>query len=219
MTPIHRLIMRLEMLFEIVFPKKRHSAAIEQSGVLMIARQREMVQYKGHLALLPYNSASVKHFLYAIKYERHRASIVAAADILREHIYDEIQEMESVQNMQYALCTIPMTEERRMRNGYNHLHAILDVFYRCLSGGMPSIQDERGVLIWTRHVARQSRLQHRADRLINVSGAMTTAKQPLLHTTYFVIDDITTTGATLAEARRALIANGAHTVITLALAH
>ena len=39
------------------------------------------------------------------------------------------------------------------------------------------------------------------------------------NTIYFVIDDITTTGATLTEARRALTANGAHTVITLALAH
>ena len=219
MTLRHWFTSLFKVLLEVVFPKKKHSAVVEKYGTSIIARQVEIRQYKGHSCLLPYNDDSVKHFLYAIKYEYHQESIAVAADILREHICDEIQEIEMVQQMRYALCTIPMTKERKVCNGYDHLHTILDVLRTRLPHSTPSIRDKRGLLAWRRQVARQSRLHHRLDRLKNVSGAMTITDTLFPNTIYFVIDDITTTGATLAEARRVLIANGAHTVITLALAH
>ena len=219
MATKRHLITPLKALLEIVFPKKKHSTAVEQEGALTIARRRMPIQHKDHLALLPYTDISVKHFLYAIKYERHTESIAVAADMLREQIYDDIQEAEMVQKMQYALCAIPITRERKKSNGYNHLHAILDVFHGSSLYGTPPVQDMRDLLVWTRHVARQSNLPNKSDRLKNVSGAMTTTRQLSPRTIYFVIDDVTTTGATLTEARRALLAHGAHTVITLALAH
>ena len=121
--------------------------------------------------------------------------------------------------MQYALCTIPATQERREQDGYHHLHSILDSFYGTVSKPDLRIQDKRDLLSWTRHVSRQSRLKNRSERLANVSGAMTATEFLPPNTICFVIDDITTTGATLTEARRALTEQGAHTVITLALAH
>lgn len=214
-----QLIAFLKMLFAMVFPKKKHSVAIEQHGVLSIVQQQKPTQNKGHLALLPYCNTSVKHFLHAIKYEQHRESIEVAAAVLREQVCDEIQEMEMVQKMQYALCTIPITQERKKSNGYNHLYAILDVLHAQLPDTVPIIQDKRDLLVWTRQVSRQSRLPNRSDRLKNVSGAMTASTLLSPNTIYFVIDDITTTGATLTEARRALTAGGARTIITLALAH
>ena len=219
MTTKQRLIACLRVLLEVAFPKKKHSVAVERLGVLAVTQQREVTQTKGHLALLSYNSALVKHFLYAIKYERHKESIKVAADMLRDYICDEIQETEAIQKMQYALCAIPITEERKVKNGYNHLYAILDAFHIHSSDTIHPIQDERALLTWTRSVSRQSRLQNRFDRFKNVRGALSVSRQVSSNTIYFVIDDITTTGATLTEARRVLTVNGACAVITLALAH
>ena len=209
----------LETLLEVVFPKKRYSALAQEQGVVAITRRVRPLYTKGHLTLLSYGDSAVRHFLYAIKYERHQESIIVAADILRAYICDEIQEEAAIHAMYYVLCTIPITQERKMANGYDHLHTIFDAFYRGTSHTDPPIQDGRDLLVWTRQVRRQSRLKRRSERLENVGGAMTVAKPIPPHTICFVVDDITTTGATLAEARRALIAGGAHSVITLALAH
>ena len=219
MSAKHRLIVFLQFLLETAFPKKKYSAAVERRGVAAVIRQRKVIQTRGHLALLSYNNTSVKHFLYAIKYERHKESIMVAADMLRSYICDEIQEMETIQRMQYVLCTIPITEERKMNDGYNHLYTVLDAFHTHFPDITPPVQDKRGLLVWTRPVSRQSRLQNRLDRHQNVRGALSTTNPLFSNTIYFVIDDITTTGATLTEARRVLLANGARTVITLALAH
>ena len=208
------------ILLEMIFPQKKHSAAARQQGAAVISRNIQPTQYKEHLTFLPYHDTAVKHFLYALKYEQHKESAAVAADILWDYIGDEIQEQESIQKMQYVLCTIPATQEREEQDGYHHLHSILDALYSTAFTPESSLPiDKRHLLAWSRPVRRQSKLPNRSERLANVSGAMVATEQLCPNTTCFVIDDITTTGATLTEAHRALIAKGAHTVITLALAH
>ncbi|MCY4577103.1 MAG: hypothetical protein OXB96_01555 [Candidatus Kaiserbacteria bacterium] len=208
-----------EMFLGVLLPKKKHSVVAQRQGTAAIIQRLAPIQNNDHLAFLSYRDVAIKHFLYAIKYERHRESITLAADIFWEYISGEAQEEEALQKMHYALCAIPITQERKRRNGYNHLYAMLDVFYHHASDAGLHIQDKRGLLAWTRQVSRQSVLQDRSERLRNVSGAMTATERLPPNTICFVIDDVTTTGATLTEARRVLMKHGAHTVITLALAH
>ena len=209
----------LAALLEAAFPKKKHSVAAQKYGVSAITRRIRPTHQRGHLTFLPYRDRAVKHFLYAVKYERHRESIILAADILRNALYEMMQEEEAIHTMRYVLCTVPITSARSARNGYDHLHTILDMLYTHIPDTESALQDKRNLLTWNRPVSRQSALKNRSERYHNVNGAMTVTEQILPNTIYFVIDDVTTTGATLTEARRALAEHNAHTVITLALAH
>lgn len=56
------------------------------------------------------------------------------------------------------------------------------------------------------------------ERRRALHGAFCARRERVLERTVLVVDDVTTTGATLAEARRALVAGGASRVITAALA-
>ena len=139
----------------------------------MLRGKIQPIQNREHIALLPYNDQSVKHFLYAIKYENHKKSIALASGILLEYIYDEIQEQETLQKMEYALCTIPSTQERRKSGGYNHLHKILNEMHNHILAAELNVQDKRNLLRWTRPVSRQSRLKSQKERFNNVNSAMT----------------------------------------------
>ncbi|HNQ35405.1 MAG TPA: ComF family protein [bacterium] len=74
------------------------------------------------------------------------------------------------------------------------------------------------VLVRTRHTPSQTRLPEAARRR-NVAGAFRVrSASELAGRTCLLVDDVTTTGATLAAARDTLLAAGAAEVLTLALA-
>ena len=74
------------------------------------------------------------------------------------------------------------------------------------------------LLRWQRHISRQSTLNKTA-RQKNVTNALTVQKTLQENATYLIIDDVTTTGSTLTEAKQTLVKNGAKRVLTIALAH
>ena len=174
------------------------------------------IRYGDHIALMKYQTPAVRYCIRSLKYEKYQKSISFAADILREFIIDEYQERELLEKMNYLLCTVPETAIRSQKDGYNHLHTILSNLRNELAD-MP-IEDARDLLYWSRPVDRQSTLKRR-ERIKNVKGAMKARQQVPPHTICFVFDDITTTGATLNEARRTLYECGAAEVISFALAH
>ena len=208
----------IEILVGVLFPKKKNSI-VAQRSIGVLRRKMQPVCHAGHAALFPYSDPVVKHFLYAIKYERHAESTRLAAALFSEYLCDSVQDLEVVQKMHYVLCIVPVTQERKKDDGYNHLYEILNALYRHPLAADTPLQDKRNLLCWTRPVKRQSGLKNKTERFANVAGAMVAAEHLAPNTVCFVVDDITTTGATLTEARRALVAGGAHSVITLALAH
>jgi predicted amidophosphoribosyltransferase len=59
----------------------------------------------------------------------------------------------------------------------------------------------------------------RAERMKNMTGVFEANAQLFSDTLYIVIDDVVTTGSTLAAARTALLQTGAQRIFLLALAH
>lgn len=108
-----------------------------------------------------------------------------------------------------ALVPVPLHPVRRRARGYNQAHVLADALGEL--SGLPVVDALRR----TRATRPQVGLG-RSARAANVAGAFVCRSTP--PAAIGVVDDVTTSGATLAEAADALFAAGARSVLGLAYA-
>jgi ComF family protein len=122
------------------------------------------------------------------------------------------------------LIPIPLTRERRHERGFNQNELVIketilaDVGKN--SDGSKNFSFSFDVLAKTRHTVPQSSVKNRAERLKNLSDCFSVPHSELVHgKNIILIDDVTTTGSTLAEARTVLLKAGAKSVRAVVIAH
>jgi ComF family protein len=107
---------------------------------------------------------------------------------------------------------IPLGDGRKAERGYNQVALIgiplaLSLGFRYLPDGLRRIRDTRS------QVGLES-----AERLENVRGAFLARRELVQNQALLLLDDVTTTGATLEAAAEALLNGGARQVYALTLA-
>ena len=149
----------------------------------------------------------IKKIIHAIKYF-HRKDLIPP---LAEALAKEISSIES--NQQKILVPIPMPTIRKYIRGHNHAESITKIIAE-----KTNIPFDTEILQRTTSKKRQVTTHSRSERLQNQHNAFTVHKNVKnLH--IILIDDVTTTGATIFEARRVLLKKGAASVSAATLAH
>jgi len=165
--------------------------------------------------LMDYRNAAVADLVRSLKYDgsTHAARLCAAclADYLREEIASS--KIFSARNI--LLVPVPLHKSRARERGWNQIELILNALPDEFRDGTISTLTTN-VLTRTRATKPQTRLP-RSERLSNVAGAFSADESLVRDTHVFLLDDVTTTGATLANAATPLRKAGA-TVTLLALA-
>ncbi len=108
-----------------------------------------------------------------------------------------------------ALCFVPATAEAYFRRGFDHMELVARALSREL--GLPLAD------VLQRASARDQRDLGREERAENLSGTMR-AVDDLSGARLLLVDDVATTGSSLAEGARALLARGASSVTACVLA-
>jgi predicted amidophosphoribosyltransferase len=93
---------------------------------------------------------------------------------------------------------IPLGKKRHKERGYNQVTRILE---------HARVPFDESIIVRTRETPPQTSLE-RSARLTNLDGAFSVNREKLAryqHVTFIIIDDVTTTGTTLAAARAALL--------------
>jgi ComF family protein len=160
---------------------------------------------------LPYHDQRVTALVWELKYHAGRRAAALAGAILSEKILAIAAEELGTP----LLIPTPMHVARRRERGHNQTEVLCKAAMAHLSG---AVEYAPRVLTRTRATPTQQGLP-RHVRLKNIKHSMqVTQPASVKGRTCIVVDDVSTTGATLEEAKRALRQSGAHAVHTVVLA-
>lgn len=150
-------------------------------------------EVRGVTTLANYNDTRVRALVWEAKYHKNEDALHKIGTMLQEHL-------SSIENP--TVVPIPLSENRLKERGFNQVEEALR------AGG---VEIDTSILVRVRETIPQTQLP-RKRRLTNLSGAFDVpeASRGRLRDLHIVlVDDVTTTGATLEEARRTLSRLGA----------
>ena len=207
-------------LFDLLAPRRKDSVIVDKINLKTIRDLPKAPEVDGLPWIHPifhYKDNRVRAVIWELKYKENLKPLELIGQILYEEIIELLSDIVLFdQSAKFLLVPIPISLERRIERGYNQSEHIAKAI-------LP--HDSERILLYApqwlekpKDTARQSHSQSRQARLTNLSGCF--SANPRVNGYYIIlIDDVTTTGATLSEARRALLSAGARDVFAFTIAH
>ena len=228
----------LNTILNIVFPVKCISCG--KNGVdlcptcLLDSPPAERESANWIFPVYDYRYPGIKKSLWLLKYSGKKRLAGVFAEIIYNKILEELSELSVMENFtEPILIPIPLSIQRHRERGYNQAELICREIIKIdnlrLSAQAGHGVDEKlkfslekNILIKIKETEHQARIKNRHTRLKNIidSFAVKDAeKNKIKNKNIILIDDITTTGATLTEAKKVLKKAGARKVIAFTVAH
>ena len=158
-----------------------------------------------------YKDKRIKKIIHAIKYFHRKDLIPPVAQACKEKIEVSLFHYKEP----IIIVPIPMPRVRKYMRGYNHAEELARHISNATS--FPLINT---ILLRTSWTKQQVFKKTRSERLKNQRNAFSVNTQHIPEgSTILLIDDVTTTGATLREARNVLLQGGAKNVLAYTIAH
>jgi ComF family protein len=210
-----------EKLLEIIFPKE-----------ILIAKLEELAKKEG-LGSLPladeppatfinplfnYQDHRIRTLVWAIKYRGNKFLAGEAGKLLYEAIVEDLGETVFFENSRkVVIVPVPLSRKRFLERGFNQTELLCAGIVLADSNKIFSYKAD--ILIKTLGTPPQTSLR-RSERLKNLSGCFEIKKPEAVRDKFVIlIDDVSTTGSTLREARKTLLAAGAKKVLAFVIAH
>ena len=148
----------------------------------------------------------MRQAIYQLKYRNLRALAVPLAKLLQDYLTTSHVPGE-------ALVPVPLHQKRLRQRGYNQSCLLAQELGKLVN--LPVIDD---CLVRLRHTPPQARTSTVDERRSNAAGAFTCRDHRLQDKQVLLVDDVSTSGATLNACAAAIKATGASSVWGLALA-
>ena len=215
--------MFLNTILDWVFPAKCISCGKSGTELCAVclsdAPSAERESAKWIFPIYDYRHPLIKKSLWLLKYSGKKRLAKIFAEVLSEKISEELSELSALQNFTCPiLIPIPLSKKRYRERGYNQTELIC----REIIHLTPALTLEKNILIKTKETEHQARIKDRNARLKNIISSFAVKNEninKIKNRNIILIDDITTTGATLLEAKKVLKKAGAGKVIAFTVAH
>lgn len=198
-------------VLHILFPSKCIGCGKESVALctrcITLSRKALTVPHPYIVASFDFKDPLIKKAIHALKYY-HRKDLVEPLSVqLAKDSKQLFLPSDTI------LVPIPMPTTRKLFRGYNQATLIAHILHATLGFSI-----NETLLTRVRTPLRQATLIDKKARTRNQEGSFTASRESR-GKTILLIDDVTTTGATLEEARKTLLKQGAYQVFAATLAH
>ncbi|MDO8576394.1 MAG: hypothetical protein Q7R90_03700 [bacterium] len=215
---MRHLLAVLEVIFDTVLPLRERSArtkARAAEDIPLVPTIHELLKTR-ITTLMDYRQSEVQDLIRSLKYDGSRHAAQLAAQLLADFLREEISSHRAFSQQKVLIIPVPLHSTRARERGFNQIELVLQALPQEFRDGTLSTLMP-GALLRIRETEQQTRL-NRSLRLSNVAGAFAVFEATFVNKKHiFLIDDVTTTGATLVNAATPLRRAGAE-VTLLALA-
>lgn len=168
-------------------------------------------------APLAYRHPLTRALIHLLKFKNNRRAAKLTAEILSQELPYLLAEELILKADKILLVPVPIGRSRLRERGYSQTLRLAQELLNLQTETKLVLAE---VLTKAKETPAQTSLPERARRLQNVHGSFALSDANLVcGALVIVLDDVITTGATLAEARRVLENAGARKVFCLAVAH
>lgn len=219
-TFFRRIFAICEVIFDTVLPLRARAARTKTrtaADIPLCPTVHELL--RTHITtLMDYRQSEVQDLVRSLKYDGSTHAANLAAELLADFLREEISSHRAFSQHKILVIPVPLHSSRTRKRGYNQIELVLKALPQEFRDGTAA-RFAPHMLLRTRKTEPQTHLP-RTERLSNVAGAFALADGAEVSKTYvFLIDDVTTTGATLVNAATPLRRAGADvTLIALARA-
>lgn len=195
-------------------------------GCLSYSPPAERESAKWIFPLFDYRHPPIKKAIWLLKYKGKKSVADVFAEVMYGHILEELADLKVMENFKEAiLIPIPIERNRKKERGFNQAELICEKLAKldlpAQADGNRNFELRNDILIKIKDTGHQARIENRSVRLKNIvdSFALKDEKINLKGQNIILVDDVTTTGATLSEAKKVLKTAGARKVIAFTIAH
>ncbi len=167
--------------------------------------------------LYDYRHPPVKKLIWQLKYNNKKRLADVLGELMYENIILELSDLSILENFREPLLIpIPLSQKRLRERGYNQALLLCEKIEKINK----DLKISKNVLIKIKETEHQANIKDRSKRLKNLIGTFVVKNENFIQKRNIIlIDDVTTTGATLNEARKTLKQAGAKKIIAFTIAH
>lgn len=175
------------------------------------------------MACFDYQHPIIKKAIWDLKYYNKKHAGCILGQQLNIYMKEEISELRQIHSGQkFIIIPVPLTKERKYERGYNQAECLALEFIKNLNEDIFELHTD--IIFKIKDTGHQARIHNKKIRLKNMLGAFSLNKnididKYIKNRIIFVVDDVTTTGATISEIIKILNKYGAKKVYGIAVAH
>lgn len=197
-------------IVEILFPSTDDEKIIRVCTTDAFRMKLEPTHIQGIHALSSFTDKEIRAAIHLNKFHNHVHAKKLLAALVQQWLVTQ-------GDTEYILIPIPLSTKREKERGYNQVTVVVKEAVR----GLPHSVLTTDVLVRNKDTPPQTSL-NKQQRKSNLKGAFTVPPEKTAMITQkriILIDDVTTTGATLTEAVNALRQHSPKSIICIAFAH
>lgn len=200
------------ILVDFIFPPNPEELILRTISPLKLvetASKPNPTEYSFIEAVLSYKDPLVKELIWQIKYKKNKAALELAGHILFEAL--------SRKSGKFLLVPVPISNKRRRERGYNQCELIVNEIIKL--DNSKRFSSDFSLIRRMKHIEKQTFMK-RNERLKNTENIFEVTNNGFdKNTKIIIIDDVSTTGSTLNEARNAFLQAGFTEVYCQVIAH